>query len=63
MEMEVCLRRAMLPPHIQDKLAELHGKGRGAHYRPSSVPPKRVTVDAGREAQQNRADVERRKPC
>ena len=24
----------------------------------SSVPPKRVTVDAGREAQQNRADVE-----
>jgi capsid protein len=28
-----------------------------------TVPPKRVTVDAGREAQQNRADVERRKPC
>ena len=27
-----------------------------------TVPPKRVTVDAGREAQQNRADVERRKP-
>ena len=29
----------------------------------SSVPPKRVTVDTGREAQQNRADVECRKPC
>jgi hypothetical protein len=26
------------------------------------VPPERVTVDAGREAQQNRADVERGKP-
>jgi capsid protein len=32
-------------------------------WKISSVPPKRVTVDAGREAQQNRADVERRKPC
>jgi capsid protein len=27
-------------------------------WKISSVPPKRVTVDAGREAQQNRADVE-----
>jgi len=27
------------------------------------VGPKRVTTDAGREAQQNRADVERWKPC
>jgi hypothetical protein len=27
-------RCAMLPPHIQGKLAELRGKGRGAHYRP-----------------------------
>jgi capsid protein len=25
---------------------------------PNFLPPKRVTVDAGREAQQNRADVE-----
>ena len=32
-------------------------------WKISSVPPKRVTVDAGREAQQNRADVERGKPC
>ena len=48
---------------VGNGLAELHGKGRGAHYRPSSVPPGRVTVDAGREAQQNRSDVERRKPC
>ena len=32
-------------------------------WKISSVPPKRVTVDAGREAQQNRADVECRKPC
>ena len=29
----------------------------------SSLPPKRVTVDAYRETQQNRADMERRKPC
>jgi hypothetical protein len=48
---------------VGNGLAELHGMGRGAHYRPSSVSPKRVTVDAGREAQQNRADMERRKPC
>ena len=27
-------------------------------WRMATVPPKRVTVDAGREAQQNRADVE-----
>ena len=27
-------------------------------WKISTVPPKRVTVDAGREAQQNRADVE-----
>ena len=32
-------------------------------WKISSVPPRRVTVDAGREAQQNRADVERSKPC
>ena len=32
-------------------------------WKISSVPPRRVTVVAGREAQQNRADVERRKPC
>ncbi len=32
-------------------------------WKISTVPPKRVTVDAGREAQQNRSDVERRKPC
>ena len=32
-------------------------------WKISSVPPKRVTVDAGREAQQNRADVERGKSC
>jgi capsid protein len=27
-------------------------------WKISTVPPKRVTTDAGREAQQNRADVE-----
>ena len=27
-------------------------------WKLATVPPKRVTVDAGREAQQNRADVE-----
>ena len=27
-------------------------------WKNSTLPPKRVTVDAGREAQQNRADVE-----
>ena len=31
---------------------------RGPWWKISSVPPRRVTVDAGREAQQNRADVE-----
>ena len=39
------INRGMLPPIA-------------GWWKISSVPPKRVTVDAGREAQQNRADVE-----
>ncbi len=34
-----------------------------AWWKIAAVCPRRVPVDAGREAQQNRADVERSKPC
>jgi capsid protein len=39
------INRGLLPPAV-------------GWWKISTVPPKRVTVDAGREAQQNRADVE-----
>ena len=39
------ISRGLLPPAV-------------GWWKISSVPPKRVTVDAGREAQQNRSDVE-----
>ncbi len=63
MEMEVCLRRALLPPHIGDAISRGLLPPVGEWWKISSVPPRRVTVDAGRAAQQNRAGVERSKPC
>ncbi|MCF7674998.1 MAG: hypothetical protein K9N23_22150 [Akkermansiaceae bacterium] len=44
------ISRGLLPPVV-------------GWWKIATVPPKRVTTDAGREAQQNRADVERGKPC